>query len=485
MPMRLPLLPFALSDMPPELLMALGPGAPSMLVGPTAPGAPGAPVPFSAGGPTPGGVAAAPSPAQPTPEEQLQQLLGGQPLDEQARLLQEQRAQAAALGNRPMHEYKTPFGAAVGGLADVLAGVGAAAKERDVAELEAGLRGKTAKARELYSKAAGGAAMPEVDYGSLFSSDAQTAQDAAKRLSEGLRGQRQLGMQGVLSGDPVLSRVGTGVLEEIARREQLAGQVGRYRLEKSLAAEQEAAKNARELKEQQERDAAQFERQKEIARITAGQSATTRAAERAAEDARRKADAEEKAAHDDFAKMTQDLSTTRSRGNLNAERQKRLDAAERLEALILGPGGQIQNLTRQQVREAATALANLISQGSVSEHQIEELTPESYASKWSDLKQKVLNEPHGADAQAFLENMLETAARETAVTRQQIRRGQLQALPNYAHLRTTDPAKYESILHAVGIDPASVDERGLPRETRVIGGKTYFKNARGRWEAHD
>lgn len=157
------------------------------------------------------------------------------------------------------------------------------------------------------------------------------------------------------------------------------------------------------------------------------------------------------------------------RGNINESRQKRLDAAERLEALILN-GKQIQNLNPQQVREASTALANLISQGSVSEHQIEELTPESYASKWAALKQKVLNQPQGAEAQAFLQNMLETAGRETGVTRKQMRETMLGYIPRRWELRKYVQPTFDAMLKQHGFDAADFDESGLLRQTAPTAG---------------
>lgn len=164
---------------------------------------------------------------------------------------------------------------------------------------------------------------------------------------------------------------------------------------------------------------------------------------------------------DQFKALSEAVSTNRGRSNLNLDRQKRLDATQRLEALVLGENGQIQNLTKQQLKEASVALANLIANGQVTQGLIEELTPESNSANWNDFKQKLFNEPQGADAQKFLGNMLDTAAREKKVTLQQLREAQLQGLPNFAHLRGINRERYESILKGAGLSPGDVDDRGL------------------------
>lgn len=175
-----------------------------------------------------------------------------------------------------------------------------------------------------------------------------------------------------------------------------------------------------------------------------------------------------KQTEDEFKALTESVSTNRGRANLNIDRQKRLDAAQRLEALVLGPNGQIQNLTKQQVKEASLSLANLIASGHVTEGLINDLTPETNAANWQNFKQKLFNEPKGAEAQAFLQNMLDTAGRETGITRQQMRAAQLQGVPNYSHLSKVDKKRYESILKGAGLDPASIDENGMPLQAAPV-----------------
>lgn len=163
-------------------------------------------------------------------------------------------------------------------------------------------------------------------------------------------------------------------------------------------------------------------------------------------------------------KDLQSALSTGARGSLNKDIQKSLNSAEALEALLKLPNGRLVDATPQQMHEAYTSLNNLISKGgSQAASQIEALVPETLASKWANLKQTILNEPQGADAKAFIENILDTTARETKLARKQLRRQQLQAVPNFAHLRKADKTRFESMLRAPGveIDPASLDENGL------------------------
>jgi hypothetical protein len=159
--------------------------------------------------------------------------------------------------------------------------------------------------------------------------------------------------------------------------------------------------------------------------------------------------------------LTDSLSTYRGRGNLNRDNQASLQRAEALERLFLGPNGDLVAATPQQVREGATALAGVISRGgSQAVSQIDELVPQTMASQWANIKQRLFNNPQDADAQAFVRNMLETAAREKKLVLEQIHKGQIQSLPNYADLRTVDRKRFDTLLKNAGIDPASVDDLG-------------------------
>lgn len=323
----------------------------------------------------------------------------------------------------------------------------------------------------------------DIDLSSLVYGDEPTAQEKAAAYVKVLQGrqaqarnQSDLGMvASLVGGNHMLNQAGGALMgqgnqqyDDAAKQQQELSQTLGQRLKNSLEKQRMAAEQQRLQTDTDYRNKEIGLRQEQVNQGKFVQGAqgviNTRTGELAPYTAQPGAGSAvpPKIAEAEFGKLADALSTTKGRGNLNAERQKRLDAAERLEALVL-KGGQIQNLTPQQVREAATSLGSLIGGGnSAALGQVEELTPNTLAGKFAGLKQKILNEPQGADAQAFLQNMLETAGRETGVTRHQIQSGQLAALPNFAHLRGVNKARYESILRGQGIDPATVDGNGLP-----------------------
>lgn len=167
---------------------------------------------------------------------------------------------------------------------------------------------------------------------------------------------------------------------------------------------------------------------------------------------------------DKWKQLQSGISTTglKGSGKLQAELQDRLFNADRLEALIKLPTGEIAPLTPQQVREGATALANLIStKGSAAMGQIDELVPHTMAGEWANIRQKILNEPQGADATSFLQNMLDTAGRERVVTKRELKDLQSQALPGLVGLRKLNKSRYDSMLTGAHLDPSEYDDNGL------------------------
>jgi hypothetical protein len=144
-----------------------------------------------------------------------------------------------------------------------------------------------------------------------------------------------------------------------------------------------------------------------------------------------------------ITELTDKISAYRGRGNLN---------------------GQIENLNPQLVREASMSLARLISQGQITEHNLEVLTPDTLASRWAQKKQMILNHPEGADAQEFLGKMISTAQREKKLALNQIRQGQETVLPNYWGLRKRSPKQFDSILRANGLNPEDYDEETGTRD---------------------
>lgn len=173
-------------------------------------------------------------------------------------------------------------------------------------------------------------------------------------------------------------------------------------------------------------------------------------------------------------KLKDDLDASKSRAGAMGKNQEVMNRAGRLEALLQLPGGGLAELTPPQVREAATALAAMIGGGgSQAVSQIDELVPQTLASQWAGLKQKLLNEPQSAEAGAFLQNMLDTAHRETKTVQRQILSAQAQRLPAHQGLRKARPEQWAAEIQAAGLDPKLVNEQGvyqLPKEPMQAGG---------------
>jgi hypothetical protein len=319
------------------------------------------------------------------------------------------------------------------------------------------------------------------DMYSLYSADEPTAQEQAAAMAAALRRQKDLGNLAMLTGDPMLAKFGQTQLQGAGDQEQMIAHAGQSRAEsvlrKALQAQSETFQSGESNKTRTfEGNEHALNRAMQMSLGKWGHIVNPMTGEVYKQDLRtgdatpisgpvaggaaggglKPAQMEK-----EWKDLAESVSTVRGRGNLNRENQGRLYAAERLEKLILGPDGNIQNLTPQQLREAGTALANLISQGSMSISQIEELTPSTMAGQLANVKQRLLNEPTGAEAQAFLANMLETAGREKAVITSQIATGQRQGIPNYARLRGVDRARFDSILKGAGIEPGSIDDAGL------------------------
>lgn len=319
--------------------------------------------------------------------------------------------------------------------------------------------------------------MDPEDISSLFFGDEDQGQAHAQALAQALRGQQQLGLLGAMSGDKVLGNVGNHLLAQVQQQQELIPKAANMRLQRAMEAEK--AKRDQTFQQAQMAHMTESDRldrtrlaQDAFGAVSPSQSGpggmfnkktgafTPFTPGAGASDGLSKDDEKE------FLKFADTISTTRGRGSLQKDNQDRLNSAARLEAMLLGPNGDLINATPQQVREAGTALASLIAKGAMSEHQISELTPSTLAGQWANLKQKVLNEPQGADAQGFLQNMLETAAREKSVVMKQMRDGQAQGIPAFARLRGKDKGRFDSILKANGFDPEAVDDSGLVKEAK-------------------
>jgi hypothetical protein len=151
------------------------------------------------------------------------------------------------------------------------------------------------------------------------------------------------------------------------------------------------------------------------------------------------------------------------RGGQAGKNLERFQAAERLEASIVDPQGNIQPLNPGRVTEAYSNLNTLLG-GSQSLGALEHFLPHTARGDLAKALEYVTGHPQDAGAQEFLKGALEIAKREKAVIGAQNARLFGQIAPTYAPTLK----KYQSARNALkgyGITEDMLDpETFLPRE---------------------
>lgn len=157
----------------------------------------------------------------------------------------------------------------------------------------------------------------------------------------------------------------------------------------------------------------------------------------------------------DFQK---DLDPNINRAGEVGKNQARVNAANRVLALAVGPDGNAANLSSNQMPELAQSVASLISNaGSGAQAQIEHLLPHSIVGDVNKMAQWLTNEPRGAGQQAFVQQMIDTAKREQGTAAQAVRQAQGQRLSGHLQYLQMFPDAAKAQLQSYGFDPAEVD----------------------------
>lgn len=153
------------------------------------------------------------------------------------------------------------------------------------------------------------------------------------------------------------------------------------------------------------------------------------------------------------AALKTDLDPNGGRAGNMGQNQKRVDAADRLDALIKQTGG---NPDQRQLEELAIGTQNMLSNGNGSAEQVKALVPKTM---WGDAKKMYewfSNNPTGTDQQAFVSRLSDTVAREKQIAGDQVKTAQVQRLASHQALKTINPELYGQILQGYGIDPANI-----------------------------
>lgn len=325
--------------------------------------------------------------------------------------------------------------------------------------------------------------MADPDYSGLFFGDDDTEGAArAAALAQALGRQRQLGMLGQLSGDKVLSGVGGQLLEGAQRQEAGLQAAGGQRLRAKMEADKakaEAAWRAQQDAHQTTQDKqgwARLAQDNYDLRLATPYSPGYKINKKTGAvemlegggpgvGSGLNANQEEKL----WKEFTDSVSTSHGRSNLAMDLQKRLNASERVKTSLLNPDGTIRNLTPALASEAAINTASLLTNGTPGEHTIAMLLPKGKSMKIAEIEEWLLDEPQGANQQAYLKGLLDLANREEDTIGHQVRHAQMQGVPNYARKLTgLDKTRYESILRGAGLDPSGIDENGLVRVAKAV-----------------
>ncbi len=144
------------------------------------------------------------------------------------------------------------------------------------------------------------------------------------------------------------------------------------------------------------------------------------------------------------------------------KQQSTISNADRV--LALGAQGDSQDggLTTRQIHELAISSAALVSGGNTGSAQgtINALVPHSYAGSAAGIEEWLLNEPKGANQQAFVKQMLETADREKQLASEKVKGYKAQVLSGYKDLEKTDPERYGQMVSMHFGDNPQFDKNG-------------------------
>lgn len=155
----------------------------------------------------------------------------------------------------------------------------------------------------------------------------------------------------------------------------------------------------------------------------------------------------------DFKKdMDPDSTRTGNFGKISAKVQQ----AEYLDGLVGSFNN--RNLPPAQMEELALGMANMISgaNGGAARSQVEALVPHSAMGDAQKLKSWFMNEPLGANQQAFVEMMSHTIEREKSIANDQLNGIRIKRLSTHEKFQKSAPDQFNRMIGDYGIDPANV-----------------------------
>ena len=157
--------------------------------------------------------------------------------------------------------------------------------------------------------------------------------------------------------------------------------------------------------------------------------------------------------------LKDDLDPNKARGGNLAFNQKKVDQAERLEALITDSNGNVSNLDQRQIEELAIGLNSMLTNASTgAASQVAALVPKSAVGNVQKLKEWLSNEPTGTNQLEFVKRMADTVNREKATAQNQVMKAQVQRLSAHSGLQKTNPDLYNEITQSYGLTPDAIEQ---------------------------
>jgi hypothetical protein len=166
--------------------------------------------------------------------------------------------------------------------------------------------------------------------------------------------------------------------------------------------------------------------------------------------------------------LKDDLDPNKARGGNLAFNQKKVDQAERLEALITDSNGNVSNLDQRQIEELAIGLNSMLTNSSTgAASQVAALVPKSAIGNAKKLQEWLFNEPTGTNQLEFVKRMADTVDREKSTAMHQVQKAQVQRLSAHSGLSKSNPALYNEILQGYGLTPEAMEDvKKGPAKTR-------------------
>jgi hypothetical protein len=385
----------------------------------------------------------------------LQQIAGGGSVQDQDRQINEQLQDLILRRrNRVASRYGTPGGALLGGIGDMIAAYKSRSAEEDLRNQRAGVQKQLGDTRSKFADAILGLQQPPQAPPDMIAAPGmdQAAQERAQQQQL-----MQMGTLGALSGDPLMAQAG----ESASRMpgQQLAMALQRQHLASGQQEMEQRGPQAA-LGGQTPGVYGLLTKRAEVPKFAPNPVSGRLYDVRTGQETGGASGGEltDKRLPAMQAALAKDLDPNNFRSGVLKGNQERSNAADRLLALAVDPlTGGPANLTPQQMSEVSSSLATLVGGGSSGEGTRHELTPYTKGRTIAQVLQWVTDNPHGAEQQGFVKQMIDTAKREQGVAQGQIRQAQGQRLPGHLPYFGLFPDAAKSQLSGFGFDPSEVD----------------------------